>query len=321
MIAGLTLLYFGAEWLVKGSVGLSLRLGISPLVVGLTVVAFGTSAPELVVSLQFNVFAGMADAAVGNVVGSNICNIALILGVAAALAPIGVKARLVRREMPILIVISGLFVYFLQNGNVGRLEGALLTLGIVVYTVFSFREARREKDPEVLAEVEDLASEAPVSGRSAATVLATQLGFVLLGVATLVAGAKLLEVGAVGLARTFGVSEAIIGLTLLAFGTSLPELATSVVASMKGQGDIIVGNVIGSCIFNILMIIGVSAMLRPMEVREIRLVDLGFMVGLALILVPMMLSRWRIARLEGVVLLAIYGVYCYLLARREGLVG
>ncbi len=314
LLVGLAGLYFGAEWLVRGSGGLALKLGISPLVVGLTIVAFGTSAPELVVSLQFNLGAGKPDAAIGNVVGSNICNIALILGVAALISPIRTHTQVVRREMPILILVSFLLVAILWDREVTRLEGGVLVIGILLYTVLSLRLANREDAPAILEEVAEL-------DESKHDKTPKLVAFIVVGLATLVAGSKLLEIGAISVARALGVSDAIIGLTLLAFGTSLPELATSVVAALKRHGDLISGNAIGSCVFNILLIVGATALAKPMLIDGIEPLDLAFMVGLAVLAVPMMLfPRRQLGRFEGVVLLAIYATYCFLLAQREGMI-
>ncbi|CAN5264997.1 calcium/sodium antiporter [soil metagenome] len=312
---GLAGLYFGAEWLVRGSGAIALKLGISPLVVGLTIVAFGTSAPELVVSLQFHLGAGKPDAALGNVVGSNICNIALILGVGALISPIVTHSQVLRREMPILLLVSLALVGILWDNQVTRWEGGALFAGIVAYTFFSLRLARNETAPPVLPDMAELEEGAKAQSTGKLVAL------IVFGLVTLVVGSKLLEIGAISVARAFGVSDAIIGLTLLAFGTSLPELATSVVASLKRHGDLISGNAIGSCIFNILLIVGVTALAKPMVVDGIEPLDLAFMVGLAVLVVPMMLWRGRqLGRFEGVLLLSIYVVYCFLLAQREGMI-
>lgn len=307
---GLVGLYFGAEWLVRGSSGVAVRLGITPLVVGLTVVAFGTSAPELVVSLQFNVLADKPAAAVGNVVGSNICNIALVLGLAALIRPIAVSRQVVRREMPVVLAVTAVFVLVLWDGVIGRVEGGFLFAGIILYTVLSVRGALGKNGQE--KPVADVPEEPQGS-------LKSLIGLIVIGLVVLVAGSKFLEVGAVNIATYAGVSDAVIGLTLLAFGTSLPEVATSVVASAKRHGDLITGNVVGSCIFNILMIIGISSLVKPMLVQGINPVDLGFMAGVALLGAVLMLRR-TLGRLEGLGFLGVYAYYCYLLAVREGFI-
>ncbi len=315
VIVGLILLYFGAEWLVSGAVKLALRLGISALAVGLTVVAFGTSAPELFVGLNFHILAGETPAALGNVIGSNICNIALVLGFGALLYPIAIEKKLVKREVPILILVTLGFVFAMENGIIGRLEGILCLLGIIIYTVWCLRTAKAHPEDAALApEVEEIA-QAPEKGGIGLSIL-----LILGGTAVLAGGAKLLETGAITIATQFRISEAIIGLTIVAFGTSLPELATAVVAAKKKEGDILAGNVVGSCIFNILLIIGASATLKPMIVADIYPIDLWYMLGLSLLLIPVMTSAWRVARTEGALLLAVYVSYIYLLAQRADLV-
>ncbi|MEM9481652.1 MAG: calcium/sodium antiporter [Verrucomicrobiota bacterium] len=309
LLGGLAVLYFGAEWLVKGSSRLALRLGISALVVGLTVVAFGTSAPEMAVGIQLNL-GGSPDASVGNVVGSNICNILLILGVSALIRPIDLHRQVVTRELPILVGVSVLLIYFLSDGVLNRLEGTILFVGIFAYVWFSFLLARKEP-PADLDEIQEEAQ------RKDSYVLLSV--FVLVGLVGLVIGSKLFEDGGTGLARRFGISEAVIGLTLLAFGTSLPELATSIVASAKKEGDMILGNAVGSSIFNILCVLGVTILVREMTISGIETVDLAFMVGSAALLIPLMLVRKRLARTEGIILLVIYAVYIGLLSQRPGL--
>jgi len=314
LVAGLAMLYFGAEWLVAGSSRLALRLGISPLVIGLTVVAFGTSAPELSVGIQLNLN-GHPDAAVGNVVGSNICNLLLILGISALFRPLRIKGQIVRREMPILIAASVLLVAMLWDGRLSLAEGWVLVAGIVAYVGFSFASARREHDPEVL---EQYLEEVGVAPEAAKGQHPGKLAILILGgLVVLVAGSRCLELGGLAIARALGVSEAIIGLTLLAVGTSLPELATSIVASLKGEGDIISGNAVGSCIFNIFAILGITILVRPLVVSDIRPLDLGFMLGSAMVVVPLMLSRMRLGRLDGALLLGAYAVYLFLLTQRS----
>jgi cation:H+ antiporter len=313
LIVGLAMLYYGAEWLVAGSSRLALRLGITPLAVGLTVVAFGTSAPELSVGIQLNL-ADHADAAVGNVVGSNICNLLLILGLSGLFRPLQIKGQIVKREMPILILASFILVGMLWDGQLSRVEGGCLVAGILGYLIFSFVSARKEGNPEVLEQYSEEVGIAPE------VAMREKLGklwlLILAGLVVLVVGSKCLETGGLFIARAIGVSEAIIGLTLLAVGTSLPELATSIIASLKGEGDIIAGNAVGSCIFNIFAILGITILVRPMVVSEIRPLDLGFMVGAAVVVVPLMINRMRLGRLEGALLLGCYAVYMFLLAQR-----
>ncbi len=311
LLIGVVALYFGADWLVGGSSRLAVRLGISPLVVGLTVVAFGTSSPELFVCLNLN-FNGHPDMAAANVVGSNICNIALILGISALLRPLIVRSELLLRDLPILIGINLLFVWMMWDGQFTRLDGGILILGIVAYTAISFLTSKREKDPVVLQEFEtEFGEKAKNPGK-----VWQMLSLILIGLGALAVGARFLETGAVYIARVFSVPEAIISLTVIAIGTSLPELATSIVASLKREGDIITGNAIGSSIFNLCFVIGATAMAKPMKVTEIQNMDLGFMVGTAVLVTPLMWTRRRLSQVEGLGLLLVYVVYCVLLWQR-----
>ncbi|MDZ7749670.1 MAG: calcium/sodium antiporter [Halofilum sp. (in: g-proteobacteria)] len=298
--AGLALLYFGGEGLVRGASGLAARLGVSPLAIGLTAVAFGTSAPELVVSLDA-ALGGANDIAVGNVVGSNIANIALILGLAVLLAPAIVQAKIVRIDAPLVLLVSLLLLAVLADARAGRLEGGLLLAGLVAYTAFTFWEARREA-PAVQAELAGAAP--PARAGAGADALRT-----LAGLAMLVAGGHLLVTAAVALATGLGVSQAVIGLTIVAVGTSLPELATSLVAAARGQRDIAVGNVVGSNLFNILGILGVTALVQPLGQGAITWADLGVMTVLAGGLALRLGIRPALGRHDGALLLAAFAAY------------
>lgn len=307
LLAGLVMLYLGAESLVRGASALGLRFGLTPLAVGLTIVAFGTSAPELATSVQ----AALADQggiAVGNVVGSNIANILLILGVAALVRPLAVKARLVRIELPLVIAASLAFIGVLWDGAVSRVEGTALFAGIVAYTVYSLMAARRRQEPEVEAEfAESLRRpDAPTWWYAVLTVI---------GLAVLVGGARVLVGAASDIARAFGLSEVLIGLTLVAIGTSLPELAASAVAAAKREGDIAIGNVLGSNLFNILCVTGIAAVVAPFETGGISAVDLGVMLAAALVALPILRSGAVIGRLEGAGLVLAYAAYLAWLAR------
>jgi K+-dependent Na+/Ca+ exchanger family protein len=294
-IGGLVLLYYGAEFLVRGGVQIAKRFQVTPLVIGLTLVAFATSAPELVVSCDA-ALKGMGDIALGNVIGSNICNIALILGLCAVIAPLQVNASLFKLDLPLMIGSSVLFALFcFLTGGINRIEGALFFAGIIAYVVVSIRNARRSGD--VVTEVE---------GDGKPLSLGISIVLVLLGLGFLVGGARLLVNSAVWLAELFGVSQAVIGLTIVAIGTSLPELATSVIAALKGERDIAIGNVVGSNIFNILAIMGISPLLRPIEAADIQLIDLGMMVFCTLLLYPFLRTGFVLSRKEGVCLLTVY---------------
>jgi cation:H+ antiporter len=299
-IGGLALLYLGGDALVRGASALALRLGISPLAVGLTIVAFGTSAPELVVSVDA-ALGGANDIAVGNVVGSNIANIALILGLSALVCPTTVHAKIVRLDAPLMILASLALIGALANGHVSRIEGALLALGLAGYAVFTFWEARRETK----AVKREFASAAP----SRPLPLIWSTVFVAGGLLMLVAGGHLLVTSAVRMATALGVSQATIGLTIVAIGTSLPELATSLIAAFKRQGDIAIGNIVGSNLFNILGILGATATLRPLALGAISAIDLTVMLALSATLLVLLHSRPALARTEGAVLLTSYVAY------------
>ena len=294
MALGVALLYFGGDLLVKNAVRLAARLGVSSLVVGLTVVAFGTSAPELAATLVANL-QNLPELALGNVVGSNIANIGLILGLTALLYPLQSEPSFVRREVPVMVGVSTLLVPVLWDGVVGRLEGALLLVVLGVYLVYLLRA---QPDAVEVAEPENRVP------------LWRSLLLVALGVGLLVVGARLLVVGAAAIARAFGVPEAVIGLTLVAFGTSLPELASSAVAALRKETDIILGNIVGSNIFNVLAVLGVTALAEPIKEPFANVApDLGVMLAFSLAVLPMMFRRSRLGRVGGGVLLLSYLAY------------
>lgn len=306
ILVGFIALFYGAEFLVKGASDISLRFGVSPLVVGLTVVAFGTSAPELLVCLQANAN-GSPDQAFGTIIGSNICNIALILGVGALIRPIVIHRQIIRREIPILFAASAVFVLMLLDKQILQWEGWVLFSGIVIYVISSLRQSRNEAAPEDSGDFtpEEIAK----AKNSSSTEMALSFLWIVLGFLALKFGSSwLVEHGSI-VAVEFGISQAIIGLLLLAFGTSLPELATSIVAARKGQGDIITGNAVGSCIFNILAVIGITSMVSSLTATDISWLDMGVMLGILIIITPMMWGRGRLSRLEGGVLLALYLSY------------
>ncbi len=302
LVAGIALLYFGGEALVDGAAGLARRLGMSTLVIGLTVVAFGTSAPELAATLTAT-FDGAPDLGLGNVVGSNIANIGLILGLSALFLPLHTTRRFILRELPFMVGCSALLVPLIANDFIGRPEGLALLGLLVAYLATMYLTGRVEPDES------DDDDELPSTGRA--------LGFVALGSVLLVAGAKLLVNGGVGIAVDLGVSERVIGLTMVAFGTSLPELASSIAAARRGESDLVLGNVVGSNVFNVLCILGVTATVIPMEVAgEDALYDVWAMLALS-ILVPVLLWKGRrMGRLEGVGLLMVWGVWIATLAVR-----
>lgn len=292
------LLFWGAEWLVKGGAGVALRLGLTALVVGLTVVAYGTSSPELLVSLKA-ARAGQPGIAVGNVIGSNIFNIAVILGLAAMIRPIRVGSSVIRRDGPVMVGVTLAGLAVLWDGSVSRLEGALLVMASLIYTVWIIREARKEAsdDDEGLK---------PLG-------LGKGLFFIIAGLVVLAFGSRMLVENAVVIARSLGVSEAVIGLTIIAAGTSMPELATSAIGALRGHSDIALGNVVGSNIFNVLFVLGLAAVIHPIEGTVVRGIDQAFVLGAAALLVPMMWTGHVIGRKEGAVLLVAYAAYLWLM--------
>ena len=301
-IGGLVLLVGGAEWLVRGASALARALGISPLVVGLTVVAFGTSAPELGVSITA-ALAGESDLALGNVIGSNVANILLILGMSAAVAPLVVSRQVVRREVPLMVALSVGVTLLALDGQISRVDGALLTTGVVLYVVESIRESRREQAVRVAN------GDVPPPVRSARALLFDALRMVT-GLAVLMAGTHGVVDGATAMAAAMGVSELLIGLTIVALGTSLPEGATSIVATLRGERDLAVGNAVGSNIFNLLAILGITALVRPIGVPEAVLeFDLPMMIAVAIACLPVFFTGGEIARWEGLVFLGYYVAY------------
>jgi cation:H+ antiporter len=306
-VLGLALLVAGAELLVRGASRLAARLGISPLVIGLTVVAFGTSTPELAVSVQAGL-AGRADIAVGNVVGSNIFNVLFILGVSALIVPLAVSRQLVRLDVPLMIGVSILLLVMAYDGRIGAFDGLLLVAGIVAYTVFLVRESRKENAAAPAATLQEHGG-GQGAGRGG---LPLQIAFIAGGLALLVLGAHWLVGGATAIARLLGVSDLVIGLTIVAAGTSLPEVATSVVAALRGERDIAVGNVVGSNLYNILAIAGIAALVTPgglVVAPALVRFDLPVMIAVALACLPIFATGHLIARWEGALFVAYYAAY------------
>lgn len=303
LIVGLALLYGGAEGLVRGSSSLALRMGITRLVVGLTVVALGTSSPELVVSIRA-ALEGSGDIAVGNVIGSNIMNIALILGIASIIYPLRKTKDLVIIQIPIMILVSVVLLVMLTDGSVERWEGLLLLSGIVCYTVFSITRGKVQEMKKTL-EIDQpyIPRENPRVWRD--------IAFVFFGGASLIVGGNLFVTGAVDIAQTMGMSQAVIGLTVVAVGTSLPELATSTVASIRKENDISVGNIVGSNIFNILAILGIVSLISPLAVENIQTLDLAAMIVVAALALILAVSSRRLHRLEGGILVLMYCAYVW----------
>ncbi|MGA1193074.1 MAG: calcium/sodium antiporter [Kiritimatiellia bacterium] len=304
MAAGFVALTVGGDRLVSGAVGLARRFGISSLVIGLTVVAFGTSAPELFVSLQAGL-RGTGDIAMGNIIGSNIFNLSVILGAAALMQPINVKSQLIRQDIPFMIAATLLFYFITRDVNLTRLEGGLLFLILIGYITVTVIMARKAPEPDLTREVEHHLPPRAAGG------LFVDVVWVAAGIGLLALGASWLVDGAVAIARALEVSEALIGLTLVAAGTSLPELATTVVAALKKESDIAVGNVVGSNIFNLLCIGGLAPLFNPLSFPDMQTADFLVMIALTLIMLPLSISRMRIGRIEGLLLLSAYGAYLY----------
>ena len=305
LIFGLVLLVWGAELLVRGASRIATSAGISPLVVGLTVVAFGTSSPELAVSVM-SAFKGQADLALGNVVGSNIFNVLFILGISAIIVPLIVAQQLVRFDVPVMIGVSFLLFIVGYDGSIGRLDGVLLFSGAIAYTVFLIRQSRKETSTEVKSEYEE------EFGAKQASAWWKNLALVVVGLAALMLGSKWLVDSAVAIAQSFGVSELVIGLTIVAAGTSMPEVATSVVAAIRGERDIAVGNVVGSNIFNILCVLGLSSIVAPsgIEVSNAALrFDIPVMIAVAVACLPIFFVGYKISRANGITFLFFYLAY------------
>jgi cation:H+ antiporter len=310
-LIGFGLLYWGAEWLVKGSSSLARSLGITPIVIGLTVVAFGTSTPELVVSV-ISAAKSKSMIAVGNVVGSNICNIALVLGTAALFNPIRSDPKVVHRDIPIMVAVTLYLLILSLNSRLGRVEGFTLVAGVILYTYFNYHWARKPACDQNAGRAEalscDVAEITYVSTRS------KQLLMITAGIAGVIGGAELVVDAAVSIMTALGVSEKFIGLTIVAFGTSLPELATSVVAAIRKEMDISIGNLVGSNVFNLLSVLGLAALVRPIPIpggffKSGLWIDYLVMTLISALPYFMMRRNYILTRRHGCILLACYGMY------------
>ena len=320
-VVGISGVYFGAEWLVKGSSKLSRDLGIKPIVIGLTVVAFGTSSPELAVSLTASI-KGSNDIAIGNIIGSNIANIGLILGVAAIVLPLKVEKVIMRRELPLMIGISAGLYFMAIDRKIGFVDGLLLFTGIILFigyqiyhTLNSKKESRNStaSNPVSKTGTPESTTEESQTRRH----LLSNIIYIVIGLACLLVGSHVLVKSAIFIAGSFGISEMVIGMTVVAFGTSVPEMATSVVSVLKKESDICVGNVIGSNIFNILLVLGSVALVRPLNVeRGTLFFEFPIMLLFSLALIPMIRGRLMVNRLAGVVLVSGYLAFIFLLFYR-----
>jgi cation:H+ antiporter len=303
IIGGLILLYFGANWLVQGAITLSLHLGLSPLIVGLTVVALGTSLPEALVSVQAAI-GHQGGIAIGNVVGSNILNIALILGLSAFFNPLKVDSHLVKADIPLLAGATFMLVVLLEDFHISRMEGAFLLLCIVGYVAGNIMTVKRTSPEENKIE----GVEVPEDHRKN---LWRDISFLFIGLIALAFGSNFLVIGAVDLARIWGLSEALIGLTIVSIGTGTPEMATALMAAYRKRSDLAIGNAVGSNLFNIMFVLGIAALVAPLDGKGISSIDLYVMLGVTFLLLPTVWTGRILDRKEGFLFLAIYVGYLY----------
>ena len=305
IVGGLVLLFFGADWLVKGAVTMALHLGLSPLIVGLTVVALGTSLPEALVSVKASLD-NQGGIALGNVIGSNILNIALILGLSALIQPLKVDSHIVKADVPLLVGASFLLMVLLEDFHISRMEGALLLLGIVFYVCGNIMTVKRTSPEEDKIEGMEIPEDPSKN-------LLRDIGFLILGLIALAFGSSFLVSGAVDLARIWGLSEALIGLTIVSIGTGTPELATALMAAYRKTADIAIGNAVGSNLFNIMFVVGLAGLVAPMDATGIKSSDLYVMFGLTILLLPTVWTGMVLDRKEGFLFLAVYVAYLYYL--------
>lgn len=312
VVAGIALLGFGADLLVRGAVTLAQAARISAAVIGLTIVSMGTSLPELTVSVAA-ALRGSPDLSMGNVIGSNLFNIGIVLGVSALIFPMRVHGSAVKMEWPFLFLASFLLLLLARDGTLDRLEGGFFVVAIALFTLYAVIIGREAVGLEEKADLQEQVRELTLENGARAIGIA--LGLVAVGVVVLLSGGELLVRGAISLARSIGMTERLIGLTVVAAGTGAPEVATSIVAARRGQSEIALGNVIGSNIFNILGILGAAALITPLAIApEILGNDLWWMLGITLALLPMMWSQREVSRVQGGLLMLIYGTYVALLA-------
>ena len=303
IIGGLILLYFGANWLVQGAITLALHLGLSPLIVGLTVVALGTSVPEALVSVQAAI-GHQGGIAIGNVVGSNILNIALILGLSAFLNPLKVDSHLVKADVPLLAGATFMLVVLLEDFHISRMEGAFLLLCIVGYVAGNIMTVKRTSPEENKIKGVEVAQDHSNN-------LWRDISFLFIGLIALAFGSNFLVTGAVDLARILGLSEALIGLTVVSIGTGTPEMATALMAAYRKRADLAIGNAVGSNLFNIMFVLGIAALVVPLDGKGISSIDLYVMLGVTILLLPTVWTGRILDRKEGFLFLAIYVGYLY----------
>lgn len=305
LIIGLIVLIVGGDYLVRGSSSIALRLHLSPLVVGLTIVAFGTSAPELLISIQ-SALKGSPDLVMGNVVGSNICNLALVLGLTAVINPVKVQINSIRFDWPMTMGASILLYLIVREGSIAAFEGILFLIIIISYLIFIIQQSRKETKANISAGDKDEIPEMPSKQ------IWKDLVFIAIGCVGLYFGSEWFVNSAKELALSIGVEERVVGLTVVALGTSLPELVTAAVASYKGQTELALGNLMGSNIFNILSILGITSIIREIHVHiDILNKDIIWMLMITLMILPFMIMRREIGRVDGFILLLVYAVYIY----------
>ena len=304
LIIGLIILIVGGDYLVRGSSSIALRLHLSPLVVGLTIVAFGTSAPELVISIQ-SALKGSPDITMGNVVGSNICNLALVLGLTAVISPVRVQSNSIKVDWPVTMGASILLYFMVREGFLNALEGLIMIICLSLYLFFTIKQSRKENMAMKTKEKDDI-PDAPSKQ------IWKDIVFILIGCIGLYYGSEWFVGSAKALAINLGVEERVVGLTIVAFGTSLPELVTAAVASYKGQTDLALGNLMGSNIFNILSILGITSVIKTIHVHDVILhKDIIWMLLITLMILPLMIIRREVGRVDGLILLTVYSVYIY----------
>ena len=303
IIGGLVLLYFGANWLVQGAITLALHLGLSPLIVGLTVVALGTSVPEALVSVQAAI-GHQGGIAIGNVVGSNILNIAFILGLSAFFNPLKVDSHLVKADVPLLAGATFMLVVLLEDFHISRMEGAFLLLCIVGYVAGNIMTVKRTSPEENKIEGVEVPEDHSKN-------LWRDISFLFIGLIALAFGSNFLVTGAVDLARIWGLSEALIGLTIVSIGTGTPEMATALMAAYRKRADLAIGNAVGSNLFNIMFVLGIAALVAPLDGKGISSIDLYVMLGVTILLLPTVWTGRILDRKEGFLFLAIYVGYLY----------
>ncbi|WP_436416415.1 calcium/sodium antiporter [Petrimonas sp.] len=301
LLISLVILYFGAEWLVSGASSFAARLGVSPLIIGLTIVSMGTSAPELVVSVKA-AMSGQSALSIGNVLGSNLFSIGIILGISALIYPLAVKRQLLKFDVPVMVITSLLFLLLFIDGKISFLEAFIFVFLFVAYMAYLFVTSLKNKN--VVSEDEE-----PIKLYKHWII---DVSLIAVGLIGLVYGSNLLVDNAIIIAQKLGMSEALIGLTIVAAGTSMPELATSVVAAMKKRSDIAIGNVVGSNIFNLLLILGVAGLIYPIETQDINIIDSLFMLGISVMLWAFMKIGTRIRRWQGVIFLGVYFLYFFI---------